>query len=147
MRTLFLLAFVIGVAYCAPQSMYYELEYKPVLAPQGLPAAAAAARPSEVEILLAAQQAAAGVPAQPVRGFIKHEIPQPGGRESIEVLYPFGFPQAVPAAPAVPAVPAAPAAPVQSKLNICNIYYNFTYIYMWLFLIFWYFLGPCSKGR
>ncbi|XP_016088834.1 dihydrolipoyllysine-residue succinyltransferase component of 2-oxoglutarate dehydrogenase complex-like isoform X1 [Sinocyclocheilus grahami] len=109
MRTLFLLAFVIGVAYCAPQLMYYELEYKPVLAPQALAAAAAAARPSEVEIFLAAQQAAAGVPAQPVRGFIKHEIPQPGGRESIEVLYPFDFPQAAPAAPAVPAVPAAPA--------------------------------------
>ncbi|XP_026116604.1 LOW QUALITY PROTEIN: uncharacterized protein LOC113095186 [Carassius auratus] len=124
MRTLFLLTFVIGVAYCAPQLMYYELEYKPVLAPQALPAAAAAPRPSEVEILLAAQQAAAGDPAQPVRGFIKHEIPQPGGRESIEVLYPFGFPQAAPAAPlpvpaapaapvvpAVPAIPAAPAAP------------------------------------
>ncbi|KTF80264.1 hypothetical protein cypCar_00011004 [Cyprinus carpio] len=63
MRALILLALVIGVAYCAPQLMYYELEYKPVLASQALPAAAAAARPSEVEILLAAQQAAAGVPA------------------------------------------------------------------------------------
>ncbi|XP_058616028.1 secretory calcium-binding phosphoprotein 7 [Onychostoma macrolepis] len=108
MRTLFLLAFVIGVAYCAPQLMYYELEYKPVLAPQALPAAAAA-RPSGVELLLAAHQAAAGVPAQPVRGFIKHEIPQPGGRESIEVLYPFDIHQAAPIAPAVPAAPAAPA--------------------------------------
>ncbi|XP_016095486.1 translation initiation factor IF-2-like isoform X1 [Sinocyclocheilus grahami] len=111
MRALILLALVIGVAYCAPQLMYYELEYKPVLAPQALPAAAAAARPSEVEILLAAQQAVAGVPGQPVRGFIKHEIPQPAGKESVEVLYPFSFPQPAPAAPAVPAVPAAPAAP------------------------------------
>ncbi|XP_026141089.1 uncharacterized protein LOC113116699 [Carassius auratus] len=111
MRSLILLALVIGVAYCAPQLMYYELEYKPVPASQGLPAAAAAARPSEVEILLAAQQAAAGVPGQPVRGFIKHEIPQPPGKESVEVLYPFSFPQPAPAAPAVPAVPAVPAAP------------------------------------
>ncbi|XP_016416678.1 secretory calcium-binding phosphoprotein 7 [Sinocyclocheilus rhinocerous] len=97
MRALILLALVIGVAYCAPQLMYYELEYKPVLAPQALPAAAAAARPSEVEI------------GQPVRGFIKHEIPQPAGKESVEVLYPFSFPQPAPAAPAAPAVPAAPA--------------------------------------
>ncbi|XP_056092848.1 secretory calcium-binding phosphoprotein 7 isoform X2 [Rhinichthys klamathensis goyatoka] len=100
MRSLILLAFVIGVAYCAPQFMYYELEYKPVMAPQALPAAAAAARPSEIEILLAAQQPAAGGSGQPIRGFIKHEIPQPAGKESIEVLYPFGFPQPAPAAPA-----------------------------------------------
>ncbi|XP_051765096.1 secretory calcium-binding phosphoprotein 7 [Ctenopharyngodon idella] len=111
MRSLILLAFVIGVAYCAPQMLYYELEYKPVMAQQARPAGAAAPSPSEIEILLAAHQAAAGVPAQPVRGFIKHEIPQPAGKESIEVLYPFGFPQPAPAAPAVPAVPAAPVAP------------------------------------
>uniref|UniRef100_A0A671S8K9 Translation initiation factor IF-2-like n=1 Tax=Sinocyclocheilus anshuiensis TaxID=1608454 RepID=A0A671S8K9_9TELE len=102
MRALILLALVIGVAYCAPQLMYYELKYKPVLAPQ-------------VSLLLAAQQAVAGVPGQPVRGFIKHEIPQPAGKESVEVLYPFRFPQPAPAAPAAPAVPAAPAAPVQSN--------------------------------
>ncbi|KAL1282013.1 hypothetical protein QQF64_000816 [Cirrhinus molitorella] len=83
MRVLILLAFVIGVAYCAPQVLYYELEYKPVVAPQG----------------------------QPVRGFIKHEIPQPAGRESIEVLYPFDIPQPAPAAPAAPAAPVVPAAP------------------------------------
>ncbi|XP_051559076.1 secretory calcium-binding phosphoprotein 7 [Myxocyprinus asiaticus] len=112
MRSLILLAFFIGAAYCAPQMLYYEVEYKPGMAPQALPAAPAAARQhSEVEILLAAQQAAAGAPAQPVRGFIKHEIPQPPGRESIEVLYPFDFNQAVPAAPAAPAVPVAPALP------------------------------------
>ncbi|KAK9981279.1 hypothetical protein ABG768_000832 [Culter alburnus] len=109
MRSLILLAFVIGVAYCAPQLMYYELEYKPVMAQQARPAGAAALSPSEIEILLAAHQAAAGVNAQPVRGFIKHEIPQPPGKESIEVLYPFGFPKPAPAAPAVPAAPAAPA--------------------------------------
>ncbi|XP_073699211.1 LOW QUALITY PROTEIN: secretory calcium-binding phosphoprotein 7 [Garra rufa] len=111
MRVLILLAFVIGVAYCAPQLVYYELEYKPVVAPQALPAGAAAAGPSEVEILLA-QQAAAGVPGKPVRGFIKHEIPQPAGRESIEVLYPFDIPQPAPAVPAAPVVPVAPVAPV-----------------------------------
>ncbi|CAM4480666.1 unnamed protein product [Leuciscus chuanchicus] len=87
MRSLILLAFVIGVAYCAPQLMYYELEYKPVMAPQALPAAGAAAKPSEIEILLAAQQAAAGSSGQPIRGFIKHEIPQPAGKESIEVKF------------------------------------------------------------
>ncbi|XP_056312733.1 secretory calcium-binding phosphoprotein 7 [Danio aesculapii] len=110
MRSLILLAFIIGAAYCAPQVMYYEVEYKPVMAPQAQQAAPAAARPSEIELLLAAQQAAAGVPAQPVRGFIKHEIPQPAGKESIEVLYPFDF-RPAPAAPVVPAAPAAPVAP------------------------------------
>ncbi|XP_022537295.1 translation initiation factor IF-2 [Astyanax mexicanus] len=113
MKSLVLLACVIGVALCAPQMLYYELEYKPVrVAPQalaapGAPVAAAAAVPSEVEILLAQQAAAAH--ALPARGFIKHEIPQPAGRDSIEVLYPFGF---APAAPAAPAVPVAPVAPV-----------------------------------
>ncbi|XP_067298758.1 secretory calcium-binding phosphoprotein 7 [Pseudorasbora parva] len=111
MRSLILLAFVIGAAYCAPQMMYYELEYKPVVAPQARPAAAGAAVPPEIEMLLAAQQAAAGASGQPVRGFIKHEIPQPAGKESIEVLYPFGFPQPAPAVPAVPAAPIAPVAP------------------------------------
>uniref|UniRef100_A0A673NEK1 Cyclin-dependent kinase inhibitor 1C-like n=1 Tax=Sinocyclocheilus rhinocerous TaxID=307959 RepID=A0A673NEK1_9TELE len=77
MRALILLALVIGVAYCAPQLMYYELEYKPVLAPQ-----------FSMQSVLILSYSPQG---QPVRGFIKHEIPQPAGKESVEVVCAFSF--------------------------------------------------------
>ncbi|KAI4905845.1 hypothetical protein NFI96_004405 [Prochilodus magdalenae] len=86
------------------QTLYYELEYKPIRA---------------VPQLLAAQNPG-GAPALPARGFIKHEIPQPGGRDSVEVLYPFGFAPAAPAVPAAPAAPAVPVAPVAPVVPVAR---------------------------
>ncbi|XP_046901214.1 secretory calcium-binding phosphoprotein 7 [Hypomesus transpacificus] len=107
MKSFLLLAFVIGTAICVPQMMFmeFDMHHAPAQALQAVPAGAG---PASLEVLLpvdAAQQPARA----PTRGFIKQEIPQPLGRESIEIFHPFGFAQAAPAAPVAPAAPAAPA--------------------------------------
>ncbi|XP_035515802.1 secretory calcium-binding phosphoprotein 7 [Morone saxatilis] len=118
MKLILLAACILGMAFCAPPQMYmeFDIHHAPVEAAQAIPAGVPA---GSLEVLLpvdAQRQPLGG----PVRGFIKQEIPQPNGRETKEVFYPFGFDPAAPAAPAAaapvadPIVPAAaaPAAPI-----------------------------------
>ncbi|KAI1887536.1 hypothetical protein AGOR_G00191320 [Albula goreensis] len=115
MKATLLLVCIIGSALGAPRLQLVELDLKPVLIPQqAQPVSAArpaALKPAELEILLALGAQPPAAPVLPARGFIKHEIPQAPGRESIEILYPFGFEPVAPLAPAAPVAPVAAAAP------------------------------------
>ncbi|XP_069386734.1 secretory calcium-binding phosphoprotein 7 [Paralichthys olivaceus] len=125
MKFLLLAACILGMALCGPPQMFmeFDIRHAPAQAAQAIPAGAPL---GTLDVLLPvdAQRRLVG---GPVRGFIKQEMPEPNGRGTKDVYYPFGFDltdlaAAAPvapinpilsAAPAAAAAPAAKAAPVQ----------------------------------
>ncbi|XP_042167706.1 secretory calcium-binding phosphoprotein 7 [Oncorhynchus tshawytscha] len=94
MKTFILIACILGTALGRPQRLVMEFDFQAANA-QALQAGQA--RP-DLEIIL---PVGGGVPSG---GFIKQEIPQPLGQESVEIYHPFSIQVAPP-----PPAPAAPA--------------------------------------
>ncbi|XP_016890655.1 secretory calcium-binding phosphoprotein 7 [Cynoglossus semilaevis] len=116
MKFLLLAACTIGLVVCAPHHIFqdetfmeFDIHYAPPEAAQVIPAGVPL---RSLEVLLPVNAQRQPIVGQQIHGFIKHEIPNPNGRGTKDVYYPFGFHHAVDPAAVVPVVPVAPVAPV-----------------------------------